>query len=192
MPESAFGQVPVEPVPKDALGLLGRVGVLADEVVESALRIELQSPKLSVPGSFHPVRGVAELGEPSESASRLAGSIVTTQDLSPSRAPWRASAAEIVVLPTPPDPHPTTMLWSDRIDRQRLFADLVQLCVVQLSVIQLSVIQQLGFVEQICVVHPGVVVHEPPAVLSCNASIPERSASEITPSSSGPISSPVT
>ena len=44
-----FGQVPVDPVLEDALGLLGGVGVLADEIVEGALRVELKRPELSGP-----------------------------------------------------------------------------------------------------------------------------------------------
>ena len=46
---------------------------------------------------------------PRASASRRAGSMVTTQALRPRRAPSRAKAAEMVVLPTPPDPQHTTI-----------------------------------------------------------------------------------
>src|ERR671914_666567 len=47
---------------------------------------------------------------PSESASRFAGSIVTTATLSPRSAIPIASAAAVVVLPTPPEPAHTTIL----------------------------------------------------------------------------------
>ena len=43
-------------------------------------------------------------GRPSEFASRLAGSIVSTATFLPRAAMPRAMAAEVVVLPTPPEP----------------------------------------------------------------------------------------
>src|SRR5918996_3118950 len=46
---------------------------------------------------------------PSESASRLAGSIVTTATFRPRSAIPIASAAAVVVLPTPPEPAQTTI-----------------------------------------------------------------------------------
>src|SRR5918992_4899555 len=46
---------------------------------------------------------------PSESASRFAGSIVTTATFRPRSAIPIASAAAVVVLPTPPDPAQTTI-----------------------------------------------------------------------------------
>jgi hypothetical protein len=47
---------------------------------------------------------------PSEFASRLAGSIVTTATFAPSAAAPIASAAAVVVFPTPPEPAQTTIL----------------------------------------------------------------------------------
>ena len=44
---------------------------------------------------------------PRELASRLAGSMVTTQAVRPRRAASRANAAAVVVLPTPPEPQHT-------------------------------------------------------------------------------------
>ena len=67
----------------------------------SACRWPGQSPSTSV--------GV--LGSdstPSASASRRAGSTVTTQERRPARAAARAKVADTVVLPTPPDPQHTT------------------------------------------------------------------------------------
>ena len=43
-------------------------------------------------------------GRPSELARRLAGSIVSTQTFSPCAAMPIAIAADVVVLPTPPEP----------------------------------------------------------------------------------------
>ena len=59
----SFGQVAVEAVLKDSFGLLGRIGMLADEVVEGALRVELKSPELAVPLPFHLTRRVPEVRE---------------------------------------------------------------------------------------------------------------------------------
>ena len=56
---------------------------------------------------------------PSALASRRAGSMVTTQARRPSRAAWRAKAAAVVVLPTPPDPQQMT------IDRSRATRSMV-------------------------------------------------------------------
>ena len=66
-------------------------------------------------------RGVlARVSTPSASASRLAGSMVTTQARRPRRAASRAKAADTVVLPTPPDPQHTTMARSvDELRRAR-------------------------------------------------------------------------
>src|SRR6266403_1831877 len=49
---------------------------------------------------------------PSESASRRAGSIVSTTARRPRSAPQSAIAAAVVVLPTPPEPTQMTTRWS--------------------------------------------------------------------------------
>ena len=110
VPDSAPRQVAVEAVGEDALGLLGRRGVAADEVVEGALGVEHERPQLAGPGPVDPA-GPCWSGssDPRASASRLAGSMVTTQARRPRRAASRAKAAETVVLPTPPDPQQTTI-----------------------------------------------------------------------------------
>src|SRR3954451_1817464 len=59
-----------------------------------------QSPSMRVGVS-------ASVSSPNASASRLAGSIVTTTARRPCRAPSMASTAAVVVLPTPPDPQHT-------------------------------------------------------------------------------------
>ena len=59
----------------------------------------------SLPSSF----------SPSESASRLAGSIVSTQTFRPRAAIPVAIAAEVVVLPTPPEPAQMQMSLPSRI-----------------------------------------------------------------------------
>ena len=46
---------------------------------------------------------------PNASARRLAGSMVTTHDRRPARAPCSAMAAAAVVLPTPPEPQQMTI-----------------------------------------------------------------------------------
>src|SRR4051794_32472611 len=56
-------------------------------------------------GSFSTLRGsFPSSSRPRELARRLAGSIVTTATLRPRAAMPSAIAAEVVVLPTPPDP----------------------------------------------------------------------------------------
>src|SRR5579864_1264162 len=59
-----------------------------------------QSPSMRVGVS-------ASVSSPRASASRLAGSMVTTTARRPWRAPSKASTAAVVVLPTPPDPQHT-------------------------------------------------------------------------------------
>src|SRR6266508_1833632 len=56
------------------------------------------------------------MSTPRASASRLAGSIVTTTVLRPLRAPSSATAAAIVVLPTPPVPVQMT-IWAPATTR---------------------------------------------------------------------------
>ena len=67
------------------------------------------SPSISIPcasNSFGSTRlaSLPSSFRPSESARRLAGSIVSTQTFSPRAAIPVAIAAEVVVLPTPPEP----------------------------------------------------------------------------------------
>ena len=64
-----------------------------------------QSPSMRLGVSVRPCR-------PRASARRLAGSMVTTTVLRPSRAPSSATTAAVVVLPTPPEPQHTMMLRS--------------------------------------------------------------------------------
>ena len=63
----------------------------------------------SLPSSFRP----------SESASRLAGSIVSTQTFRPRAAIPVAIAAEVVVLPTPPEPAQMQISLPSRISPTR-------------------------------------------------------------------------
>src|SRR5918992_959951 len=63
----------------------------------------------SSPGQSPSMRRAVSVSAPSPnvSASRLAGSMVTTTARLPRRAPSRASTAAVVVLPTPPVPQHT-------------------------------------------------------------------------------------
>ena len=73
------------------------------------------SPVISTPWSLNragstSIGSLPSSSRPSESARRLAGSIVTTATFMPCSAMPIASAAAVVVLPTPPDPAHTTIL----------------------------------------------------------------------------------
>ena len=72
------------------------------------------SPRISTPWSANRSGSISRgslpsSSRPSELASRLAGSMVTTATFAPSAAAPIASAAAVVVLPTPPEPAHTTM-----------------------------------------------------------------------------------
>jgi hypothetical protein len=66
------------------------------------------SPSISIPWpakrAGRRARLVAELLEPERVGQRRAGSMVTTGHALPARASPIASAADVVVLPTPPEP----------------------------------------------------------------------------------------
>ena len=111
-PREGLGQVAVDPVPHDPVGLLGVSAYLRtrSSKVLFGSSCRAQSSPLHGPGTRFAV--FPRLSSPSESASRRAGSIVTTHDRLPVRAPSRARAAEIVVFPTPPEPQLTTMRLS--------------------------------------------------------------------------------
>ena len=111
------GDVAVEAVVEDALGLVRLGRVAGDEPVERRLRVEHQRREPAAPVVDRPGAGTvpARRGRSrsacrrvprarARSASRLAGSIVTTHALRPRRAPSSASTAAVVVLPTPPLP----------------------------------------------------------------------------------------
>ena len=100
------GDVAVEAVGQDALGLLGGLGVLDDQVVERGLGVEHQRPELARPTVPSMRLGVFDSdSSPRASASRLAGSMVTTHVRAAlAGPPSRAMTAAVVVLPTPPEP----------------------------------------------------------------------------------------
>ncbi len=112
------GDVPVEGVLEDALGLSSgddayRVTRPSNVDFVSSIIAESAPPGTRSPfGSQRSVaisRGSFESSSrPSALARRLAGSMVTTSERRPRRAPSIASTAALVVLPTPPLPQHTT------------------------------------------------------------------------------------
>ena len=103
----------VDPVVEDAVARLARPGVARDQLVEGRLRRRASSPtarpRISTPWAANSsgstrLASLPSSSSPSESASRFAGSIVSTQTFSPRAAIPVAIAAEVVVLPTPPEP----------------------------------------------------------------------------------------
>ena len=98
------GDVPVEAVAEDALGLL-RVGrVRRHEIVERRLRVEHQRPQLARPVAVDLRRRVREALEPERVGEPL-GRVDRDDDGAPPGAPpSSASTAAVVVLPTPPEP----------------------------------------------------------------------------------------
>ena len=105
VPESVPVRLRVDPVDLDVLGLLGRVGVALDQVVEGPLGIEHEGMELAGPGAVDPGGLVGErveaqrVGQP---AGRDRWSPRRRGD--PGGPPARAMAAAVVVLPTPPEP----------------------------------------------------------------------------------------
>ena len=99
-----------------ARALVGREAL--DELVEGALGVEHHRPQLAARPRCRGRRGARgrpgaarcrARRRPSALASRRAGSMVTTATRAPSAARPMASAADVVVLPTPPEPAQTTM-----------------------------------------------------------------------------------
>ena len=99
-----------------------------DQLVEGRLGVEHHRPQLALrsrpparSNSFGSTRlaSLPSSFRPSESASRFAGSIVSTQTLSPRAAIPVAIAAEVVVLPTPPEPAQMQMSLPSRISLDR-------------------------------------------------------------------------
>jgi hypothetical protein len=92
-----------------------RRGVAADQLVPAGLRVEHRGPELAarlLAGDrgerlgWDSVASLPRWPTPSASASRRAGSTVSTSTRPPiSVAAYAASAAAMVVLPTPPEPH---------------------------------------------------------------------------------------
>ena len=115
----ARGDVVVQPVLEDPVRgrLVGRVP--QHELVPRLLRVEHRGPQLAT--RLDAGRGVApraargastlpNASSPSASASRFAGSIVSTSTLPPRRAAAASAAAAATdVLPTPPEPQNTTI-----------------------------------------------------------------------------------
>ena len=108
-----IGELAIDPVLEDPVARLGVRRMLADELVEGCLGVEHHRPELAASSRRRNSRTASDRpGEacsrvpwrPSESASRLAGSIVSTATFWPRAARPAASAAEAVVLPTPPEP----------------------------------------------------------------------------------------
>ena len=102
------GQVLVEPVGQDPLGLVRACGRRCGSGRRRCPWCRA-SGRGDGPAS-RPATSVGVLGRdctPKESASRRAGSTVTTQARRPARAAARAKVAETVVLPTPPEPQQT-------------------------------------------------------------------------------------
>ena len=107
------GELLVDAVGEDLVagGLVGCEAL--DELVERALGVEHHRPQLAADldaVAGQPRRGRRALGSlpsssrPSALASRLAGSMVTTATRLPCTASPSASAADVVVFPTPPEP----------------------------------------------------------------------------------------
>ena len=103
----------VDAVVEDPVARLLVGGVLAHHLVEGRLGVEHHRPQLAVasvdPGASNRAGStrrsvLPSSGSPSESASRLAGSMVSTATFLPRAAIPAAIAAEVVVLPTPPEP----------------------------------------------------------------------------------------
>ena len=81
------------------------------------------SPRISTPCSVKRSGSISagslpSSASPSELASRRAGSIVTTATRAPSAAAPIATAAAMVVLPTPPEPAQTTIRFPSRRGRE--------------------------------------------------------------------------
>ena len=114
------GDVLVEAVGEDALGL-GRRRRRCSTTRASKVGLVSSISAHSSPGQSPSIWvGVLERpSRPSASASRLAGSMVTTTARRPRRAASRASTAAVVVLPTPPEPQQTRMRRSARPARAR-------------------------------------------------------------------------
>ena len=105
------GDVAVEAVVEDALGLLGSdrrcVTTRSSKV---RLGVEHQRPQLARPVAVDRRRACCvSPSSPRASASRLAGSIVTTTRAGPAAPPPARATAAVVVLPTPPVPEHTTI-----------------------------------------------------------------------------------
>ena len=115
------GDVAIEPVVEDRLGLLRPT-----PRYDRSPRRRLPWCRASAPTARRgrqPVstrRGSLDSSSsPRASASRFAGSIVTTQAFRPRRAPSRAIAAAHVVLPTPPGPAQITTRLADASSLKR-------------------------------------------------------------------------
>ena len=123
------GDVPVEAVVEDALRLLLGGRVLRDEVVERRLGVEHQRVQLAglrsrcrrCPTASGRSRSACSRGARCRACRRAAwpGSMVTTTARRPRRAPSTASAADVVVFPTPPVPQ-QTMTWRSVTSAHRL------------------------------------------------------------------------
>ena len=75
----------------------------------SSIIASREPPPVPVADPGHRARGVVEASIPIDWASRRAGSMVSTTTLRPRSAARSASAADVVVLPTPPEPQHTMM-----------------------------------------------------------------------------------
>ncbi len=83
-----------------------------DDLVERALHVEhhrVEAAAVGLVDSRDPRGVLSRSVSPIDCASRRAGSIVSTTALRPCSAARSASAADVVVLPTPPEPQHTMM-----------------------------------------------------------------------------------